>query len=418
MTASHNTEEAGDTPPGRSGPRTSALDTVLRPLTKTGRYYAGSWRHYLDNDHRALPVARPTVRLAAHALRDEIVLSGLRTQRPLSHGAAFGRIEREVVAALDYFGEKGWLSDPNGFFMPPPTPADVTVLPVRKRRRSYERFVFDSGYTAGDGEPGGDRWHRYAGNERVFGLMLRHREPRPWLICVHGVEMGRAGIDLTLFRAWHLHEDFGLNVAMPVLPMHGPRARGLPKGKAFPGEDILDDVHFAAQAVWDVRRLVSWIRAQDPGSAIGLNGISMGGYVTALVASLEDHLTCAILGVPVADLVGLLGRHSGFGAVDPRRRTMELAQPLGRMISPLSLAPRVPPRGRFIYGGVADRVVHPREQVERLWEHWGKPEIVWYRGGHTGFFAARPVPKFIDAAIVQSGLIDRGPLVVDTGEPV
>ena len=133
----------------------------------------------------------------------------------------------------------------------------------------------------------------------------------------------------------------------------------------------------------------------------------MGSYVTALVAGLEDDLTCAILGVPVSDLVGLLGRHSGFGPDDPRRRTMELAEPIGAMISPLSLTPRVPMRGRFIYGGVADRLVHPREQVERIWEHWGRPEIVWYRGGHTGFFG-RPVQRFIDAAIVQSGLATQG----------
>ena len=52
-----------------------------------------------------------------------------------------------------------------------------------------------------------------------------------------------------------------------------------------------------------------------------------------------------------------------------------------------------------------DRLVHPHEQVVRLWQHWGRPEIVWYRGGHTGFFTAQSVQKFIDSAIVQSGLI-------------
>ena len=55
--------------------------------------------------------------------------------------------------------------------------------------------------------------------------MLRHKEPWPWLVCVHGAEMGRAALDLMLFRAWHLHQDLGLNVVLPVLPMHGPRAR-------------------------------------------------------------------------------------------------------------------------------------------------------------------------------------------------
>jgi hypothetical protein len=188
--------------------------------------------------------------------------------------------------------------------------------------------------------------------------------------------------------------------------MHGPRARGLPKGAAFPGANLLDDVHAAAQAVWDIRRLLSWIRSQEPHSKIGLNSISLGGYITSLVASLDDGLTCAILGVPVTDLVELLGRHAGLGRNDPRRDVLTLAKPLGRMISPLALTPRVPMQGRFIYAGIADRVVHPRDQITRLWEHWGKPEIVWYQGGHTGFFLARPVQRFVRDALVQSGLVD------------
>ncbi len=102
----------------------------------------------------------------------------------------------------------------------------------------------------------------------------------------------------------------------------------------------------------------------------------------------------------MADLIELLGRHAGLRADDPRRKTMTLAEPIGRMVSPLSMdPPRVPMSGRFIYGGIADRLVQPpRQQVVRLWEHWGKPEIVWYQGGHTGFFEARPVQRFIDDA--------------------
>ncbi len=221
-----------------------------------------------------------------------------------------------------------------------------------------------------------------------------------------GAEMGRAALDLMLFRAWHLHQDLGLNVVMPVLPMHGPRGRGLPRNAAFPGEDVMDDVHATAQAVWDIRRLLSWIRLQQPASQVGMYSISLGGYVTSLVASLEQGLTCAILGVPVADLIGLLGRHAGFSGDDPRRLTVARAEPIGRMVSALSLSPQVPMQGRFIYAGIADRVVHPREQAVRLWEHWGKPEIIWYQGGHTGFFESRPVQHFIDAALTQSGLLD------------
>ncbi|OBH50841.1 hypothetical protein A5687_12600 [Mycobacterium mantenii] len=382
------------------------LGAAIKPFTHTGRYLAQSWRDYLYQAPNQLPIARPTLALAAQAFRDEIVLTGLKARRPVSRPEVFEHITREVIAALDFYGGKGWLDNPTEFFGEPPVLSELTIRHVRGYRRSFYRLAFDSGYLPHPGEPGAQRWQTYTGNNREYALLLRHPQPRPWLVCVHGTEMGRGALDLAIFRAWKLHDELKLNVVMPVLPMHGPRARGLPQGRVFPGENVLDDVHATAQAVWDIRRLLSWIRMQEPDSPIGLNSLSLGGYIAALVASLESGLTCAILGVPVADLVTVLGRHSGLSHDDPRRPTMKLAEPIGRMVSPLSLTPLVPMQGRFIYAGIADQVVHPREQVIRLWEHWGKPEIVWYPGGHTGFFRSQPVQRFVLAALRQSGLLD------------
>ncbi|MGP0080676.1 hypothetical protein [Mycobacterium sp.] len=383
------------------------LSQVLGPFTRTGGFYARSWGAFLDRQPDELPVARPTIALAAQAFRDEILLTGFSLLRSAPDATTLDRIDREVLAAQEVYGDRGWLDNPEEFFAPPPPPTDVTVKRVTSMGRTYERLSFDSDYEPHAGEPGRERWLSYTGNNREYALVLRHRRPRPWLVCIHGAEMGRAAIDLALFHAWHLYRDLDLNVVLPVLPMHGPRARGLPKGVAFPSEDVLDDVHGTAQAVWDVRRLLSWIRAQQPDAAIGLNGISLGCLISSLVASLDDGLTGAILGVPAVDLVGLVGRHAGLSGHAGLRHTMNAAKPLGRMISPLALTPRVPMQGRFIYAGVADRLVHPRDQISRLWEHWGKPEIQWYPGGHTGFFRSRPVQRFIDDALVQSGLVER-----------
>ena len=391
-------------PPGLAG-----LGAPSHHSLHTGLFFAQSWRDYFGQATDELPIARPTIALAAQAFRDEVVLMGLKARRPVSRPEAFDRITKEVAAGLDFYRNKGWLEKPKGFFAKPPALEEVTVRKIKGDRRSFYRLFFDSGYAPHPGEPGAQRWRSYTANNREYALLLRHPQPRPWLVCIHGTEMGRAALDLALFRAWKLHDELGLNVVMPVLPLHGPRARGLPKGVVFPGEDVLDDVHATAQAVWDIRRLLSWIRLQEPDSLIGLNSLSLGGYIASLVASLEKGLTCAILGVPVADLVELLGRHSGLSHDDPRRRTMELAEPIGRMASPLALVPLVPMQGRFIYAGVADRLVHPREQVVRLWEHWGKPKIVWYPGGHTGFFRSQPVQRFVWEALQQSGLLETPP---------
>jgi len=81
----------------------------------TGRYFTQSWRDYLDQAPDQLPIARPTIALAAQAFRDEIVLMGLKARRPVSKPEAFERITHEVVAALEFYGNKGWLEKPKGF---------------------------------------------------------------------------------------------------------------------------------------------------------------------------------------------------------------------------------------------------------------------------------------------------------------
>jgi hypothetical protein len=386
---------------------TGPIGNAVRPFARTGGFYARSWGDYLDQEPSEFPARRPTIGLAGHAFRDELVILGFRLQQPAPDLQTVQRVNDEVDAALQLYGDKGWLDHPAGFFPTPPPLSDVSVKPVHSMGRNYERVFFDSGYEPHVGEPGGDRWAGYASNSPEYALMLRHREPRPWLVCVHGAAMGRAAVDMALFRAWHFYRDLGLNVVLPVLPMHGPRARGLPAEAAFPGADLPNAVHMVAQAVWDIRRLLSWIRLQQPGAMIGLNGISLGGLVASLVASLDDELACAILGVPVADLFEVLGRHAGVSRDDPARQTLKLAEPIGRMISPLSMTPCVPKEGRFIYAGVADRLVHPRDQVARLWEHWDRPELHWFQGGHTGFFGSQPVQQFIDEALMQSGLVGR-----------
>ena len=188
--------------PRRAGP----VQNALRPFMRTGGFYAQSWRHYFDRQPDELPVARPTIALATQAFFDEIVLVGLRSVRPVSSDPdAVARVKRNVIAALELYGQKGWLENPEGFFATPPPLTDVTVRPVNSRGRSYQRMSFDSRYEPHAGEPGRERWLGYTANDRVYALMLRHRDPRPWLVCVHGAQMGRAALDLTLFRACQMH---------------------------------------------------------------------------------------------------------------------------------------------------------------------------------------------------------------------
>ena len=377
---------------------------ALAPFPRAGLFYVRSWSNWWQHrGDEGVPAAFPSLVLTGHAFADEAVIAGFRVMKPTSPVSAVVRAELEAQAALELYGERGFLADPASFHPAPPGIDKLTVRWDRTRRLRYERFSFDSLYEPFDDEPGRERWLSYAANRRARAWVLRHDEPRPWLVCVHGTSMGKPNLDLNLFRARWLHEDLGLNVVFPVLPLHGVRGDGLPQHAAFPGEDVMDNVHGIAQSVWDVRRLVRWAASQSD-QPVGVTGVSLGGFVTALVAGLEPDLACAILGVPAVDLIDLIDHHSTRQRDSQYLRMLDLAREVGVVVSPLSVSPQLPLERRFIYAGLADRLAHPRHQVGRLWEHWGRPEVLWYKGGHVAFARNKAVGRFVRHALESSGL--------------
>lgn len=67
-----------------------------------------------------LPVARPTIAVARQVFHDELVLLGMRMFLPAGDAYTPERIEREVTAALEFYGQRGWLENPEEFFAAPP----------------------------------------------------------------------------------------------------------------------------------------------------------------------------------------------------------------------------------------------------------------------------------------------------------
>jgi pimeloyl-ACP methyl ester carboxylesterase len=248
----------------------------------------------------------------------------------------------------------------------------------------------------------------------VHAYVLRHRQPdRPWLVCVHGFGTGQASIDLRAFRARHLYRDLGLNLLLPVLPLHGPRQDpGAQRGAGFMTIDLIDCVHGMAQAAWDIRSAVRWVHATSGDVPVGIYGLSLGGYVASLVASLDEGLACAIAGIPATDMPDLYRRHSPPAV---RRRAVEAgalgpcADAVHSVVSPLVLRPRLPRERRYLFAGLGDRM-STFGQAERLWEHWDRPRMAWYPGGHIGFWFASSIGRFVSEALVDAGLADPQPL--------
>jgi hypothetical protein len=108
--------------------------------------------------------------------------------------------------------------------------------------------------------------------------------------------------------------------------------------------------------------------------------------MTALMAAVEPRLHVAIPNAAVTDLGRLIDGWAPAGplfALARKRAGVDQAA-YGATVglhSPLRY-PALLPRDRlFVIGGLGDRLAPP-EQSAMLWEHWGRPRMHWYPGGH------------------------------------
>lgn len=351
-----------------------------------------------------VPAPEPSLKLGAMVALDEAVLADLRLAVASPSGANAIRVIDEVAAARELFGSRGWLEKPRDYYgraLPLEAPR---LRHVRSRGIDFEHLSFDSEYEPRAEEPGRERWLGYSENRTAHAWVLRHAgTERPWLVCVHGYRMGMPLIDLSAFDPKFFHRKLGLNMLLPVLPLHGQRKRGWRSGDGYLDGDVLDTVHAEAQAMWDLQRMLSWIRGQGaPG--VGVYGLSLGGYNAALLAGLDSDLRCAIAGVPATDLASVLWRHGPrpeLEALEAHGLRRADVEELFGVISPLSLKPQLPQAARAIFGGVADRIVAP-EQVRDLWDHWDHPAMVWYQGAHLSFNSDPRVRDCIETTISRT----------------
>jgi hypothetical protein len=331
----------------------------------------------------------------------------------LAPAADVGRVAAEVEAGLRLYEQRGWLDDATGYHTEPPPLAGWSFRPQRRawipglRNLSFEHLACPSDYEPHPEEPGRERWLSYTPMRTAHAWLLRHAgPPRPWLVCVHAYRMGFPLANVVAFPIDWLHRDLGLNLAFPVLPLHGPRKIGRRTGDGVFSGEILDTIHMQAQAVWDIRRLIGWLRTQGA-PAVGVYGLSLGGYTTALLAGLEPHLDCVVAGVPHADYADLAHWNLQpliLRLADGLRIDWNALGRLFRVVSPLAVTPRLPREQRFLFAACADRLVPPAHARD-LWLHWECPRATWYEGSHVSFGWEADVHSLLDEAFRTSGLV-------------
>ena len=358
--------------------------------------------------HPDIPTRTPRFGTAMGVWLDELLLAFMSTTRLNPSQEDLDRVSEEVTDGLAALEAAGALDDPSLAHRKPAKPPAMMTEARRYRGINFERVSFDSGYEPTIELPGTVRWQSLPANQKAHAYVLRHATPRPWLVQLHGFGMGRES-DLVAMRSLHFHRNLGFNVLHPVFPSHGDRSSGA-SGEDVLTLDYLNNVHAVSQAVWEVRQLLAW--AREDGTPLAVHGVSMGGYLGALLAGLAPDLHTVIAGVPTVDLAWVMERHAPeeeLSSLAERDLVGERAQQIHRVVSPLAFEPQVPRNRRFVYAGVADRMATPG-QAHRLWTHWGEPPVLWYRGAHVAFAWSREVRGFVDRALDDVGLAEEDPI--------
>jgi len=379
---------------------------VTLAVPRTARFLAGQIFGGRAREAAGVPSARITPALVGHVVMDESIMALAVGPNRFPRRADYVRVGDELTRAHALFSERGWLENPVSYHRDPPPMDEPAVTRGWALGQSYERLWWPSGYEPHLGVPGTDRWLAFESNRTASAWVLRRRDrPRPWLVCLHGFGTGSPFMDLVGFHASHLHNELGVNIAALVLPVHGARRPSRISGEEFLGFELMNSVHGLTQALWDARRLLSWVRRQDP-SGVGVFGISLGALVASLVAAFEPELDLVLAGIPVVDFPGLIEHHA------PRHLLMRsiehnilngTAQDVHRVVSPLAMPTVAPDGARAIFAGLGDRLA-TTDQARRLRDHWGNPEMSWFAGNHVGYLWSDTAWQFVNDTLERRGL--------------
>jgi pimeloyl-ACP methyl ester carboxylesterase len=255
------------------------------------------------------------------------------------------------------------------------------------------------------------QYQGYVENRTACARMFVRERPRPVAILIHGYLAGRYPFEQ---RVWPLDwlDRAGLDAALFVLPFHALRA--CPEERVPPfltGDPRLAHEGFR-QTTADLLDLVQWLRSRGH-PAVGLMGMSLGGYTSALAATVDPELDFVVPIIPLASLADF-ALEQGRLSSGPGQQALEHAalERVYRLICPVQRAPLVPRERVLVIGAEADRIT-PLSHAQRLSRHFGARLQTW-PGGHLLQLGRARAFEHVGALLRELGLVSGAELHFDT----
>lgn len=225
---------------------------------------------------------------------------------------------------------------------------------------------------------------------------------RPAVIAVHGYMGGQWLIEENVWPIdWLLRR--GLDVVLPVLPLHAGRAGSHRGAPAFPSSDPRLTNEGFRQAVTDIRTIVRWLRARGA-PKVGIMGMSLGGYTSALTATVTDELDFVMPMIPLASIADFAREQGRLGRSaleeDEQHAALERAN---WVVSPLARPLALPQTRALIVAAENDRIT-PIAHASRLASHFGC-EMMTIAGGHLVQIGRAEAFRALGAMLEREGII-------------
>jgi dienelactone hydrolase len=226
----------------------------------------------------------------------------------------------------------------------------------------------------------------FAENNTVHGRLYRCGErwlEHPTVLLLHGWNDATSHYIRFPFMARQFNRE-GLNAATLEAPFHFQRRpRQLGAWGNFLCPDILRTVEAARQSMAEMRAFADWLR-QEGCPAVGLLGISLGGWLAGLATCHDTRFAAVVLLVPAARLDRLVADAPFCRGI---RQALQGQSILAGKLNLTECRPAIPKENILLIESVYDLFI-PVDVMEQLWRAWDQPEIWRLRHGHISVLAA------------------------------
>lgn len=293
---------------------------------------------------------------------------------------------------IDFYKRKASSADPTQFFKRPDSSRVVIesspagLFRFRPDDGTCELLSFDSPFKTVNPKLR-ETYPKQKRNMRAMAQYWRHDDgPRPTICVIHGFMADPYWVNRMFFALPWFYAQ-GYDILLYTLPHHGKRQS---RFSPFSGHGLfaggMSHINESmAHAVHDFRIFMDYLESRGV-SKIGVTGISLGGYTSALLAAVEDRLHFAIPNVPVASLMDLV--LEWFPLNVPLKMLLKAGNTSVRegrhmlaVHSPLTYEPLIPKERLMVIAGAGDRLAPPKH-ARLLWDHWDRCRIHWFPGNH------------------------------------